>query len=208
MKEGTCFALGSPNSPLHGRGGFICFESPRVPLHEQGGLLRFGTTEAPAAWARGPPSLWDHRGSRRRGKGASSACARPVCCVCGVHGHSALVHRCACPVFLVRGVCGARGHLAPVHPWAAPRPPLHRRGGRLRFGITAAPAALARGPFLRGDHRGPCHVGREGLLLFRTIGAPASWARGLPLLWNHRGPCRMGVGASFALGPLRRVPHG
>ena len=45
---------------------------PRPPPHGQGGLLRFGTTEAPAAWARGPPSLWDHRGPCHMGEGASS----------------------------------------------------------------------------------------------------------------------------------------
>ena len=36
--------------------------SPRpLPLRRRG-LLRLGTTEAPAAEAKGPLSLWDHRG--------------------------------------------------------------------------------------------------------------------------------------------------
>ena len=61
MGEGPSFALGSPRPPPHGRGG----------------LLRSGITEAPTAWARGPPSLWDHRGPRRMGEGASFALGPP-----------------------------------------------------------------------------------------------------------------------------------
>ena len=39
-----------------------------------------------------------------------------LCCVCGVLGHLAPVHRCARSVFCVLcGVCGVLGHLAPVH---------------------------------------------------------------------------------------------
>ena len=40
-----------------GEGASSALGPPRPPLHECGGLLRFGTTEAPAAWARGPPPL-------------------------------------------------------------------------------------------------------------------------------------------------------
>ena len=75
MGEEASFALGPLRPPPHGRGG----------------LLRFGTTEAPAAWVRGPPSLWDHRGPRRMGAGPSlwdhrgprheSARASPACAV-------------------------------------------------------------------------------------------------------------------------------
>ena len=57
MREGTSFALGPQGPPPHGRGG----------------LFRLGTTGAPAAWARGPPSLWDLKGPRRMGEGASFA---------------------------------------------------------------------------------------------------------------------------------------
>ena len=61
MGVGASFALGPTGPPPHGRGG----------------LLRFGTTEGPAAWALGPPSLWDHRGPRRMGEGASIALGPP-----------------------------------------------------------------------------------------------------------------------------------
>ena len=53
MGEEASFALGPPRPPPHGRGG----------------LLRFGITQAPAAWVRGPPSFWDHRGPHRMGGG-------------------------------------------------------------------------------------------------------------------------------------------
>ena len=59
MGEGASPALGPPRPPPHGRGD----------------VLRFGATEAPAAWARGPPPLGDHRGPRRVSAGVSSACA-------------------------------------------------------------------------------------------------------------------------------------
>ena len=38
-----------------------------------------------------------------------------LCCVCGVLGHLAPVHRCACSVCCQCCVCGVLGHLAPVH---------------------------------------------------------------------------------------------
>ena len=44
---------------------------------------------------------------------SSPVCTLAVfCCVCGVRGHLAPVHRCACLVYCVFGVLG---HLAPVH---------------------------------------------------------------------------------------------
>ena len=86
------------------------------PPHGRGGLLRFGTTEAPAAWDKGPPSLWDHRGPRRMGEGASFALGPrdPRC--------------------LGEGASFALG---------PPRPPQHGRGGILPFGTTEAPATRA-----------------------------------------------------------------
>ena len=47
MRKGDHSALGPPR---------------RLP-HGQGGLLRFGTTEAPAAGAKGIIAVWDLRGS-------------------------------------------------------------------------------------------------------------------------------------------------
>ena len=43
----------------------------------RGGFLLFGITEAPAAEARGPLSLWDHRGPHRWGEGAYFALGPP-----------------------------------------------------------------------------------------------------------------------------------
>ena len=54
--------------------------SPRPPPLRRRGLFRFGTTEAPAAEARGPPSLWIHRGGGLR---VPSADVRH----CGLGGH-------------------------------------------------------------------------------------------------------------------------
>ena len=141
-----------------------------------GASFLFGTIEAPAAQARGPPSLWDpaawvrgplpiwdhrrgppshwdHRGPRRIGVGPPFA-------------------------------------LGP------PRPPPHGRGGLSRFGTTEAPAAWAQGPPPFWDHRGPRHMGAGASFLFGTTEAPAAWARGPPPLWDHRGPRRVGEGAS------------
>ena len=56
-----------------GEGASCVSGPPRPPPHVRGVLLRFGTTEAPAAWARGPLSLGDHLGPRRFGEGASFA---------------------------------------------------------------------------------------------------------------------------------------
>ena len=61
MDAGASFVLGPRRPPLHGRAG----------------LLRFRTTAVRAAWARGPPRLWDHRSPRRMGLGASSALGPP-----------------------------------------------------------------------------------------------------------------------------------
>ena len=61
MGEGASFALGPPRPPAHGRGGLLCF----------------GTTEAPTAWAWGPPSHWDHRGPHHMGVGAFFALGPP-----------------------------------------------------------------------------------------------------------------------------------
>ena len=47
-----------------GEGASSVLGPPRPPPHGRGGLIRFGTTEAPAAWARGPPPFLDHRGPR------------------------------------------------------------------------------------------------------------------------------------------------
>ena len=41
----------------------------------------------------------------------------------------------------------------------APRPPLHGRGGLLRFVTIAAPAPWGRGPPSLWDHRVPRHMG-------------------------------------------------
>ena len=61
MGAGASFALGPPGPRSYGRVG----------------LLRFGATEAPAAMARGPLSIWDHRGPHRMGVGASFALGPP-----------------------------------------------------------------------------------------------------------------------------------
>ena len=61
MGEGAFFGLGPPGPLPHGRGG----------------LLRLETTGAPAARARGLPSLWDHQGPRRMSEGASFALGPP-----------------------------------------------------------------------------------------------------------------------------------
>ena len=71
MGEGASFALVSPRPPPHGRAGLLCF----------------GTTEAPTAWAWGPPCV---RG-RRDGEDGSA------------HGH--LREKCRAP-----GEGGVPGH--------------------------------------------------------------------------------------------------
>ena len=71
MGAGVSFALGPPGPPQHGHGRLPALESFRPPPHGPGSLLQFGFTEAPAAWGRGPPSLWDHQGPRRMGMGTS-----------------------------------------------------------------------------------------------------------------------------------------
>ena len=63
--------FGTPSPPAHGRWGLLRFGTTEVPT--AWGLLRFGTTGDPTPWAWGPPSLWDHRGARRMGLGASFA---------------------------------------------------------------------------------------------------------------------------------------
>ena len=60
-----------------GEGASFAGGSPRPPPHGQGGPLRLGITEAPTAWARGPPSLGDHRGPNRMGEGAPFALGSP-----------------------------------------------------------------------------------------------------------------------------------
>ena len=92
--------------------------TPRPPPLRRGGLFRFGTTEAPSAEARGPPSLRDHRGPRRWGEGASLALGPPG------------------PPPLGRG--GLFGFRTPM-------PPPLRRGGLLRCGITKTPPLRRRG---------------------------------------------------------------
>ena len=61
MGEGASFAFGPPGPPLQGLGGLLCF----------------GTTEAPAARARGPPSCEDHWGPLRMGEGTSFTLGSP-----------------------------------------------------------------------------------------------------------------------------------
>ena len=73
MGEGASFVLGSPRPPPHGREG----------------LPRFGTTEAPNACTRGPPSLWDHQGPYRIGEGSSFALGPPRP---PAHGRGDLLH--------------------------------------------------------------------------------------------------------------------
>ena len=51
-----------------GDGASSALGPPRPVPHGQGGLLRFGTTEAPAASAKGVIALWDHRGPPRHGQ--------------------------------------------------------------------------------------------------------------------------------------------
>ena len=64
--------LGPARPPPHGRGGLLRFGTSEAPPPDgQGHLLPFGTTEAPGTWVRGPPPLWDHRGLRQMGAGAS-----------------------------------------------------------------------------------------------------------------------------------------
>ena len=60
-----------------GEGASFAFRPPRARLHGRGGFLLFGTTGAPAAWARRPPSLSDHRGPRRMCEGAYFAFEPP-----------------------------------------------------------------------------------------------------------------------------------
>ena len=56
-----------------GAGASFALRPPRPPPHGREDLLLFGTIQAPVAWARGPPSLWDHLCPRRMGAGISSA---------------------------------------------------------------------------------------------------------------------------------------
>ena len=155
MGEGASFALGPPSHPPQRRGG----------------LVRFATTGAPAAWARGPPSLWDHRGPRRKGEVASFALGPP----------------------------GPRriGEVASFR-LGPPGPPPHGRGGLLRFGTAEASAAWARGPPSICDYPDPHRIGegtpfalesprpppqvRGDLPRFGTILAPTAWARVPPSL--------------------------
>ena len=61
MGEGASSVLGPPRPPPHGRGGLPCF----------------GTTDAAAAWPRGPLPLWDHQDPRRMGEGAYTVLGQP-----------------------------------------------------------------------------------------------------------------------------------
>ena len=64
MGAGASSALGPPRPPPHGRRYLFGFGPPRPLPHVCRGLLRFESSKAPYARARGPPRLWDHRGSR------------------------------------------------------------------------------------------------------------------------------------------------
>ena len=56
-----------------GVGASFVLGPSRPPLRWRGGLLRVWIIEAPVAWVWGPPLIWDHRGPRRVGAGASFA---------------------------------------------------------------------------------------------------------------------------------------
>ena len=60
-----------------GEAAFFALGSARPLPRGRGGPLRFGTTEAPSAWARGPPSLGDHGGPRRMDEEAPLAWGSP-----------------------------------------------------------------------------------------------------------------------------------
>ena len=193
-----------------GAGGSSALGPPGYVPCGRGGLLRFRTTEAPAAWTRGPPSFWDHRGPRRMGAGPSCALGPPGYLPCG-RGGVLRFRTTEVPAAWASGSCSAL--------WP-PRPPPHGRGGLLRFGTGEAPMAWARGPPPLWDHRWPRRMGegassalgplrptphgrgfssalgplrpsphgRGGLLHFRTTEAPAAWVSGRLPLWDHRVP--------------------
>ena len=158
MREGAPFALGPPRPLPH-----VC-----------GGLLCFGTTEAPAAWARGPVPLSDYRDPRRMGGWASSVSGPPRPRRMGV---------------------GTSCTLGP------PRPPPHVHGGLFRFGTIGAPTARAGEPLPFWDHRSPRRVdegalsvfeppralphGQVAVFCFVTTEAPAVWAGGPLQFWDH-----------------------
>ena len=151
------------------------------PPHGPGGLLRFGTTDPPAAWARWPPSLWDHSGPRCMGEVASVALGSPRP---PPHGREGLLRF---------------GTTEAPAAWARGPPLLWDHRGPRRTGEGAS--------FALGPLKFPAHE-RGGLLRFGTTEVPAAWVKGPPSLWDHRGPLGMGERASFALGPLRPRPHG
>ena len=171
MSAGASFALGPPRPPPHGCGG----------------LLRLGIMEAPAAMARGDPSLWIHQGPRHMGTGASFALGPPRP---PPHERGGLLRF---------GTTNRMGMGASA--WESSRPPPHGRRGLLLVGIVKAPATWARGPPPLWRHRGPHRMGagasfalgssrpprhgRGGLLRSRTTKAPTAWAGGPPPLRDH-----------------------
>ena len=70
---GASFVLASPRLPPVGAGASFGLGPQVIAAHWYRGLYRFGTTEAPVALARGPRSLWDHRGPCHVGAGAFCA---------------------------------------------------------------------------------------------------------------------------------------
>ena len=138
--------------------------------------MLFGITEAPAAEARGPLSLWDHRGPHRWGEGASFALGSPRTPPLWRGGlfRSGITEARAAeargppslwdhrgPAAEARGPLSLWDHGGPLRrregaspAMGPPRPPPLRRGGLLGFGTTGAPAAEARGPPSLCDHRG------------------------------------------------------
>ena len=173
MGEGASFALRFHQGP---------------PPHGRGGLLRFGTTGALAAWARGPTSLWNPRGPRRIGEGASTF---------GPPG----------PCRMSEGASFALGKQGP---------PPHGREGLLRFWTAQAPAAWARGPFPLWIHRGPRRMGAGASFALdhrgshwprwsQSKGGPLAHAEGASVVSKRRRSPRPSGGASVVQsegGPL------
>ena len=151
MVEGASFALGPPRPRVHGIGALICF----------------GTTEAPTAWARGPPqlrgnrgphgmgqgppSLWDHQGPHLIGVGASLALGPPKAHTAWAMEPPSLWDNRG-PHCMDAGASFALGPL---------RPPFHGREALLCFGTSETP-----------PH------GRGGLIFFGTTEAPTAWTWG------------------------------
>ena len=96
-----------------------------------GACSPLGSTEAPTAWARGPPSLWDHRSPRRIGEGAFPAWgpSRP-------------------PPHWREGLLRFRTIGAPAS-WARGPPSLWNHRGPCRMGVGAS---FALGPLRRVPH--------------------------------------------------------